>query len=70
LGSVAAAKQYKLSIYNRWGQLIYSSKNPFEQWDGKPLGKNGENAIYTWYCEFVLPGQSKTTKKGTLLLIR
>lgn len=70
MGSVAAAKEYKLRIYNRWGQLVYSSKNPIQQWDGRTSGTTGENALYTWYCEYVLPGQSKSAKKGTLFLIR
>jgi len=70
MGSIAAAKAYKLMIFNRWGQLVYSSRNPFEQWDGKPLGKNGDSALFTWYCEYILPGQSRAAKKGILLLIR
>ncbi len=70
LGSVAAVKQFKLRIYNRWGQLVFNSTNPMEQWDGGVAGKPGDNAMFTWYCEYILPGQSVSTKKGTLLLIR
>jgi len=70
MGSVTAVKQYKLNIYNRWGQLVFYSQQPVEQWDGRLLGKPGETALFTWYCEYVLPGQTMTRKKGTLLLIR
>lgn len=71
IGSIAAAKNYRLNIFDRWGQLVYSSKNPTEQWDGRPNGKRGETALFTWYCEYLLPGQSTSSlKKGTVLLIR
>lgn len=70
MGSVAAAKSYSLRIYDRWGQVVFTSKNPTEQWDGRPYGKAGNASLFTWYCEYVLPGQSKSAKKGTLLLIR
>lgn len=69
-GSVAAAKSYSLRIYDRWGQLVFTSKNPTEQWDGQPFGKAGNTGLFTWYCEYTLPGQKKSLKKGTLLLIR
>ncbi len=70
MGSVAAAKSYQLNIYDRWGQLVYTSKNPNEKWSGHPYSKTGETNLYTWYCEYVLPGQSRSLKKGTVLLIR
>lgn len=70
MGSVAAAKSYSLRIYDRWGQIVFTSKNPTEQWDGRPYGKAGNTSLFTWFCEYVLPGQSKSTKKGTVLLIR
>jgi gliding motility-associated-like protein len=70
LGSVAAVKQYRLLVYNRWGQLVFKSNNASEGWDGRVAGKMGDSALFTWYCEYQLPGQNKSSKKGTLTLIR
>ena len=70
LGSIAAVKQYRLLVYNRWGQLVFKSTNAPERWDGRVAGKLGDSAMFTWYCEYQLPGQNKSTKKGTLILIR
>ncbi|MGK5643358.1 gliding motility-associated C-terminal domain-containing protein, partial [Streptomyces sp. URMC 126] len=28
-------KNYELHVYNRWGEEIFSSTNPFDYWDGK-----------------------------------
>lgn len=70
LGSVAAVKTYKLRIYDRWGQVVFNSTNPNERWDGRPYGKPGNSTLFSWYCEYMLPGQSTTLKKGTVLLIR
>lgn len=70
LGSVAAVKEYHLSIYNRWGERVFYADNPLEKWDGRTELKKSGSALYSWHCEFVLPGKRKSVKKGTLLLIR
>ncbi|MBI3139976.1 MAG: gliding motility-associated C-terminal domain-containing protein [Sphingobacteriales bacterium] len=70
LGSVAAVKEYRLSIYNRWGERVYYSNNPLDKWDGRAETKKTGSSLYSWYCEFALPGKPKSAKKGTLLLIR
>lgn len=41
-------KKYKLLIYNRWGELIWQTSDYNEPWDGRALGKNCQDGIYTW----------------------
>lgn len=36
------------SIYNRWGQLIFSSNAIFEGWDGKWKGVKQASGVYVW----------------------
>ncbi|HEY4150292.1 MAG TPA: gliding motility-associated C-terminal domain-containing protein, partial [Chitinophagaceae bacterium] len=57
-------------VYNRWGQLIYSTSQIGQGWDGRIQGKlQGSNA-YLW----ILKGTDYTgrviSKKGTMVLIR
>lgn len=40
-------KVYELWIYNRWGQLVFYSDQPMEQWDGKFQG-SAEQGIYAY----------------------
>lgn len=63
-------KLYKISIFNRWGQRVFSTQNISEGWDGRFTGAKQEQGVYTWYCEYAFDGKEKNSRKGTLLLIR
>ncbi|PID89491.1 MAG: hypothetical protein CSB01_01545 [Bacteroidia bacterium] len=42
-----------VKIYNRWGQLLYQSDDPFINWDGKDenTGKQVPDGVYYYVCE-------------------
>jgi gliding motility-associated-like protein len=58
------------SVYNRWGQLIYSTSQIGQGWDGRIQGKMQGSNTYLW----ILRGTDYTgrviSKKGTMVLIR
>jgi gliding motility-associated-like protein len=62
--------QYQMHIYNRWGQLVYSSKDPFQGWDGKLNGIIQGPQAYTWQCSWQVEGGELKMNKGSLILIR
>ena len=70
LGSIAALTDYKLNVYNRWGQVVFSSINPFEKWNGRAKSIDTDNNIFVWLATFSLPGKPKEMRKGTVVLIR
>ncbi|MBS1651429.1 MAG: gliding motility-associated C-terminal domain-containing protein [Bacteroidetes bacterium] len=41
---------YTLSIYNRWGELVFETSNPNEAWNGGLYNKteNYSNNVFTW----------------------
>jgi len=39
---------YKMTVYNRWGQEIFTTNDIEQVWDGKYLGDKVEVGIYTW----------------------
>jgi gliding motility-associated-like protein len=57
-------------VYNRWGQLLYSTSQIGQGWDGRIQGKLQETSAYLW----ILKGTDYTgrviAKKGTMVLIR
>ena len=57
-------------VFNRWGQLMYSTAQIGQGWDGRIQGKLQETNTYLW----VLKGTDYTgkpiSKRGTVMLIR
>jgi gliding motility-associated-like protein len=57
-------------IYNRWGQLVFSTTINGKGWDGRINGKEQGTGVYVW----VVKGTDFTGKvvaaKGTVTLIR
>lgn len=65
------ADNYQFRVYNRWGQLIFESKDWRKRWDGKLNGKLQGTGVYVWMLNYTNrdTGQ-KVLKKGTITLIR
>lgn len=57
-------------IYNRWGELVYSTNEYLKGWDGRQRGGQAANGTYVW----VVGGLNETGQmveyKGTVVLIR
>ena len=57
-------------IYNRNGQLIFSTTTKNDGWDGKFKGKAQEAGTYVWMAEGINYRGELRQKKGTTILIR
>ena len=44
-----------MTIYDRWGELIFSSKNINDGWDGLFNGKLMDNGIFVYVMEMICP---------------
>ncbi|MBI1344096.1 MAG: T9SS type B sorting domain-containing protein [Terrimonas sp.] len=65
------AENLKFSVYNRWGQLIFTTRNWQEKWDGRVNGQLQDTGVYVWFLSYTLPNNGKTIfQKGTTVLIR
>jgi gliding motility-associated-like protein len=69
LGNLAAVRNFSLSVYNRYGQLVFHSMDPFKKWDGKFKGLISDTQVFTWHADFLLNGKRKGVIKGTILLL-
>lgn len=65
-------KNYKLSIFNRWGQQVFSTVKPDKHWDRLINGKPANLGVYFYYIEAIpaIEGLEKIVKKGDVTLIR
>jgi gliding motility-associated-like protein len=57
-------------VFNRWGQMIFSTTRQHEGWDGSVGSKEQPAGIYIWMIEGITNDNRVITKKGTVLLIR
>jgi gliding motility-associated-like protein len=57
-------------IYNRWGQVVFESNNPFIGWDGTFNGTTQPIGVYAYTLEATFFDGTKTRKKGDITLIR
>ncbi len=58
------------SVYNRWGQLVYTSKEINKGWDGKLAGQPQPAGTYVYSAEGIDYLGKRIQKKGTTVLIR
>ena len=63
---------YKVSIYNRQGELIAFLENIDQVWDGKIMNSNNlaTMGVYVYLVEFKNPSGKQFHKKGQITLIR
>jgi gliding motility-associated-like protein len=64
---------FELRIFNRWGQLVFTTVDPAEGWDGLHAGTPAPVGVYYYLlqAEAGMPGWSeKITLKGDVHLIR
>jgi gliding motility-associated-like protein len=59
----------RVTVFNRWGQAVYSTKNYYENpWDGSYRGKPQPTGSFVYWIE--LAGYKRKNIKGTVTLIR
>ena len=62
--------QYSFSIYNRFGELVFTTANVQNGWNGTIKGWPQDPGIFVWKCLYQLAGEQPQQRKGTLLLVR
>ena len=58
------------NIYNRWGQLVFTSDQPSPGWDGNINGSIAASGTYLYEIIFETADGEKRTQKGTFALIK
>ena len=66
---VTLIKDFNFMIANRYGQLIYSSKEPAFGWDGRWKGTSCELGTYYYTCKFTTPSGKVYEVKGDISLV-
>jgi len=57
-------------VFNRWGQMVFSTSTLHQGWDGKLGGTDQPSGTYVWMAEGISNNGKVITKKGVVTLIR
>jgi|SRR6218665_715906 len=65
------AENLDFKVFNRWGQLVFHSKEWTRKWDGRLNGVEQATGVYVWMLEYThRDTRQKVFQKGTVTLIR
>ena len=62
--------EFRLMVYNRFGQLIFQSSDPLKGWDGTVKGMRQDMGSFAWVCTYRLQGETSNTRSGVVTLLR
>ncbi len=63
-------KTLHLSIYDRWGKLVFETENQNVGWDGRYKGRNMDDAVFLYYLQVTFLNLETEVLKGNISLIR
>jgi gliding motility-associated-like protein len=74
-GPTSALLDFDLKIFNRWGQLVFTSNDPEKGWDGTFEGGDAATGVYVWVLNYSSTASryqesQSYTLHGTLTLLR
>lgn len=62
--------QLEFRIYNQWGQLVFTSKDQRQGWDGTMSGQRQPVGVYVYIVKATMQDGTVVTKKGNVTLMR
>ncbi|MFT3908894.1 MAG: gliding motility-associated C-terminal domain-containing protein [Ferruginibacter sp.] len=57
------------TIFNRWGQRMFTTNIIGNGWDGKLQGKPQPVGTYVWICKYLFAGRQEVEQKGSFMLL-
>jgi gliding motility-associated-like protein len=66
----AGVTDFKFSIFDRWGELVFESLDIKKGWDGYYKGKLCEQGVYVWKAYIKLNNGKEHNKSGDVTLLR
>ncbi len=63
-------KNFSMTIFDRFGELIFASTDPDKAWDGTYAGKPTPPGVYAYRVGYTLPYQQHKQVAGSITLLR
>jgi gliding motility-associated-like protein len=61
---------FKMSIFDRWGRIIFETQDISQGWNGTIAGKPSPPGVYTYNISYRIPPGKTKIIKGTFTLVR
>lgn len=73
--SISSVQKFRISIFNRWGNVVYDTEDPFFKWDGTNQENNQPCADGVYFYEgvislYTLQGPIEKSVKGSITILR
>ena len=68
--ATCAFSSYELLVFNRWGEVVYKTRNPADKWDGSCQNAKCPTGNYVYVINYQFTGQHPKIAKGSVLLLR
>ena len=62
-------KEYRFQVRDRQGYILFETKDPLEEWDGKKGGLLLPPDVYLWFLNVTSPSGKVYTRTGTVAII-
>lgn len=69
VGNISPETDYYFTIYNRWGELVFETRNADIGWDGTHNGKLVIPGVYVYYIKVKLDGQKNYFEKTGIVTL-
>jgi gliding motility-associated-like protein len=71
-GYLEGLTNYKMTIWNRWGEEIFTSKDPYLGWNGEKdnAGSLSPQGVYVYLVDYLSPRGEQKSLKGHITLVR
>ncbi len=51
--AIMGVENFRFTIYNRWGEMIFESRDIYKGWDGRYKDNKCQQDVYVWKIEFL-----------------
>ena len=68
-----AVQDYRLTIYDRWGQMVFESRVLDNGWNGEVNNEPAPMGVYAWRIDYNTVNEDGTkpvSTSGTVMLLR
>ncbi len=71
-GYLEGVTNFTMTIWNRWGELVFETKDPTESWNGRKQNSGGmsPDGVYVYHVTFTGPRGERQEYKGYATLIQ